>query len=107
MTLGDRENFQTESAVQLKYNAIPSTVLTLFGGRLTNILEHKLVGQLGSSGPCRLQFHFTTSLSFALSINKACVAVLTCIPTLLIKSSQKWKERILTTKAVKWIAFVS
>jgi hypothetical protein len=66
MTLGRRENLESESAVQLKYNPIPSTLLTLFGGRLVNIPEHKLVGQLGSSGRCEftISFHSLLVLCF-------------------------------------------
>ncbi len=66
MTLGDRENLETETAVQLKYNPIPGTLLTLFGGRLTNIPERKLVGQLGNSGRCEftISFHNLLVLCF-------------------------------------------
>lgn len=65
-TLGRREDLATEAAVQLKYNPIPSTLLGLFDGRLTNLPEPRLVGQIGSSGRCEftIAFHNLLVLCF-------------------------------------------
>jgi hypothetical protein len=51
--------------VQLKYNPVPSTLLGLFDGRLTNLPE-RLVGQIGSSGRCEftIAFHNLLVLCF-------------------------------------------
>ena len=69
-TLGKREDLPTEAAVQLNYNPIPSTLLGLFDGRLTNLPEHRLVGQLEVRDVANLLSHVTIWCSVLLSINR-------------------------------------
>ena len=57
-TLGERYELTNEAAVQLYLHPIPSTILSLFAGRMTNLPEQLLHGTIGRSGPCE----FTVSL---------------------------------------------
>jgi hypothetical protein len=48
--LGERCNLENEAAVQLYIHPIPTAILNLFRGRLTNMPEHLLTGQIVNSG---------------------------------------------------------
>ena len=56
--LGERRNLENESAVQLYIHPIPSAILKLFRGRLTNMPEHLLTGQIANSGRCEFTIGF-------------------------------------------------
>lgn len=56
--LGNRRDLENEAAIQLYYNPIPTTLLSLFHGRLTNLPEHLLKGQISNSGRCEYTITF-------------------------------------------------
>jgi hypothetical protein len=56
--LGNRKDLQNEAAIQLYYNPIPTTLLSLFHGRLINLPEHLLKGQISNSGRCEYTITF-------------------------------------------------
>jgi hypothetical protein len=56
--VGERGTLENEAAVQLAIHPIPNTVLSLFHGRLTNMPEHLMKGQMASSGRCEFTVTF-------------------------------------------------
>lgn len=60
--LGERSNLENEAAVQLYIHPIPNAVLSLFRGRLTNMPEHLLKGQIANSGRCEFTIGFNGRL---------------------------------------------
>ena len=56
--LGNRRDLENEAAIQLYYHPIPTTLLALFHGRLTNLPEHLLKGQISNSGRCEYTITF-------------------------------------------------
>lgn len=56
--IGERETLENEAAVQLAIHPIPNTLLSLFHGRLTNMPEHLMKGQMASSGRCEFTITF-------------------------------------------------
>lgn len=52
-TLGMMNDLENEAAKQLYMSPIPSTILSLFSGRLINLPEHTLRGRITTSGRCQ------------------------------------------------------
>ena len=52
LTLGRMCTLENESAKQMYMSPIPSTLLSLFSGRLINLPEHTLRGRITTSGRC-------------------------------------------------------
>src|SRR5438046_1424767 len=60
--LGERSNLENEVAVQLYIHPIPNAILSLFRGRLTNMPEHLLKGQIANNGRCEFTIGFNGRL---------------------------------------------
>ena len=52
LTLGRMQTLENEAAKQMYMSPIPSTLLSLFSGRLINLPEHTLKGRITTSGRC-------------------------------------------------------
>ena len=67
---GNRRDLENEVAIQLYYNPIPTTLLSLFHGRLTNLPEHLLKGQVNNSGRREYTITFYGNLTLLFIVSK-------------------------------------